>query len=273
MNRLEKYARPGMGLRALLLVALVAGCGDGNSPTDLTPTPPNGMAALEVGHLGPALVPLGAAGNYVILAKSGISTVPTSAITGNIGVSPIAATAITGFSLTLPAGGTFSKSSQVTGNVYASDYAVPTPANLTRAIGAMQTAYTNAAGRKNPNHTELAGGHIGGLTLAPGLYKWSNTVTISSNVTLRGGAQDVWIFQIAGGVTQASATRVILTGGAQANHVFWQVADIVSIGTTAHLEGIVLAKTKITLKTGASVNGRLYAQTAVTLAKNKIVKK
>lgn len=273
MNRLEKYARPGMGLRGLLLLGVVAGCGDGNSPPDQVPTAPNGVATGDVGHLGPALVPLGAAGDYVILAKSGISTVPTSDITGKIGVSPIAATAITGFSLIRSANGVFATSSQVTGKVYASDYAVPTPANLTRAIGDMQTAYTNAAGRKNPNHTELAAGQIGGLTLAPGLYKWSNTVTISSNVTLRGGAQDVWIFQIAGGVTQASATRVVLTGGAQANHVFWQVAGIVSVGTTAHLEGVVLGKTSIALKTGASVNGSLYAQTAVTLAKNKIVKK
>jgi hypothetical protein len=209
----------------------------------------------------------------VILAKTGISTVPTSAITGNIGVSPAAASYITGFALILPAGGAFSKSSQVTGNVYAADYASPTPANLTAAIGAMQTAYTNAAGRPTPDHTELASGNIGGLTLPAGLYKWSNTVTIRRNVTLKGGANDVWIFQIAGGVTQASATRVILTGGALAKNVFWQVAGVVAIGTTAHMEGEILAKTAITLNTGASVNGSLLAQTAVTLAKSTVNKK
>ena len=137
----------------------------------------------------------------------------------------------------------------------------------------MQAAYVNAAGRKNPDHTELYSGNIGGRTLSPGLYKWSNTVRIPRNVTLRGGVEDVWIFQIAGGLTQASATRVVLTGGALAKHVFWQVAGVVAIGTTAHLEGVVLSKTAITLKTGASVNGSLLAQTAVTLQSNRVVKR
>jgi hypothetical protein len=216
-------------------------------------------------------VGLGAAGTYVILGKTGISNVPTSAITGNLGLSPAAASFITGFTLNLPAGGAFSTSAQVTGNVYASDYAVPTPSNLTTAIGDMQTAYTDAAGRPTPDHTELAAGNIGGLTLPAGLYKWTNTVSIPKNVTLKGGANDTWIFQIAGGLTQASATRVILTGGALAQNVVWQVAGVVSIGTTAHLEGVVMSQTAITLKTGATANGRLLAQTAVTLAGNTVV--
>ena len=274
MNRLEKHSKPGMALRALLLVAFAAGCSDSTSPVpDLSPTTtgaaPNALAVRR----GPAPVVLGAAGAYVILAKSGISTVPRSAITGNVGLSPAAASFVTGFALVRSANGAFSKSSQVTGKVYAANYAVPTPATLTRAIGAMQTAYVNAAGRKNPDRTELARGDIGGLTLAPGLYKWSNTVRIPRNVTLSGGVDDVWIFQIAGGLTQASATKVILTGGALAKHVFWQVAGVVAIGTTAHLEGVVLSKTAITLKTGASVNGSLLAQTAVTLQKNRVVKR
>jgi hypothetical protein len=275
MNRLEMYSKQGMGLRALLLVAFVAGCGDSTSPaTDLSPTTAGAARdAVGVSALGPAPVVLGAAGSYVILAKSKISNVPRSTIIGNVGLSPAAASFITGFALVRPAGGAFATSSPVTGKVYAANYAAPTPANLTRAIGAMQTAYVNAAGRKHPDHTELGGGNIGGLTLRPGLYKWSNTVRIPKNVTLRGGVNDVWIFQIAGGLTQASATKVILTGGAQAKHVFWQVARVVAIGTTAHLEGVVLSKTAITLKTGASVNGSLLAQTAVTLERNRVVKK
>ena len=112
---------------------------------------------------------LGTAGNFVILAKSGISTVPTSAVTGDIGVSPINSTAITGFSLNLSAGSPFATSAQITGKVYASDYAAPTPANLTTAIGDMQTAYTDAAGRTIPDFTEQGAGQIGGLTLVPGL--------------------------------------------------------------------------------------------------------
>ena len=218
-----------------------------------------------------AAVDLGAAGNYVILAKSAISTVPTSAITGDLGLSPAAASFITGFSLILPAGGASSTSSQVTGSVYASDYAVPTPTNLTTAIGNMETAYTDAAGRTTPDFTELATGAIGGLTLPSGLYKWSNTVTINSDVTLQGSATDIWIFQIAGGITQASAARVTLTGGARAKNVFWQVFGVVDIGTTAHIEGVILSQTSITLATGATANGRLLAQTAVTLDGNTVV--
>ena len=66
------------------------------------------------------------------------------------------------------------------------------------------------------------------------------------------------------------AARITLTGGALAKNIFWQVAGAVSIGTTAHFEGIVLAKTMVAVKTGASVNGRLLAQTAVTLQMNTI---
>lgn len=210
-------------------------------------------------------VDLGLAGNYAILAKSGISTVPSSVVTGDMGVSPIDSTAVTGFSLVLDSTGTFSTSSQVVGKVYAPDYMDPTPSNLTTAVSNMEAAFTDAAGRTIPDFAELGTGDIGGMTLAPGLYKWSTGVSIPTSVTLNGGANDVWIFQIAQGITQASATQVILTGGALAKNIFWQAAGVVSLGTTAHMEGIVLSQTSITLATGATVNGRLLAQTAVTL--------
>ena len=210
-------------------------------------------------------VDLGTAGNFAILAKSGISTVPDSAITGDIGVSPIDSTGITGFSLILTASSPFATSTQVTGKVYTPDYADPTPANLTAAIGDMQTAYTDAAGRSLPDFIELGAGEIGGLTLVPGLYKWGTDVMITSDVTLNGGPNDVWVFQIAGGITLANGKKVNLSGGAQAKNIFWQSFGVVSIGTTAHFEGIVIAQTSISLGTGASVNGQLLAQTAVTL--------
>jgi len=219
---------------------------------------------------GQTPVNLGTAGNFVILAKSGISTVPTSAITGDIGVSPIDATAITGFALTLTAASPFATSAMITGKVYAPGYAAPTPANLTGAIGDMQTAYTDAAGRTIPDFTELGAGQIGGLTLVPGLYKWGTDVLISSDVTLSGGPNDVWIFQIAGKITQANGTQIHLTGGALAANVFWQAFGDVSLGTTAHFEGIIMAQTSISLGTGASINGRLLAQTAVTLEGNTV---
>ena len=215
-------------------------------------------------------VNLGSASTFVILAKSGIDSVPNSVITGNLGVSPIDSTGITGFSLTVDGGNTFATSTQVNGKLYAPDYTPPTPANLTAAVGAMEAAYNDAAGRTTPDFTELAGGLIGGLTLGRGLYKWGSGVLIASDVTLNGSATDVWIFQISGTLTQASATRVLLTGGALAKNVFWQVSDTVVLGTTAHLEGIVLGQVDITLSTGASVNGRLFAQTSVTLDQSTV---
>lgn len=220
--------------------------------------------------VGPAQVNLGTASNYVILAKTGISSVPNSAVTGNIGVSPIAATAITGFSLTQDATNVFSVSDQITGKAYASDYASPTSSNLTTAVSDMETAYTDAAGRA-ANYTELYVGDINGKTLTAGVYNWGTSVLINSDVTLNGGANDVWILQIARGITQANGTRIHLTGGAQANNIFWQTAETVSIGTVAHFERIILGKTNITLGTNASINGRLLAQTAVTLDKSTVV--
>ena len=262
MVTLSRRGVNAMGLTALMLVAcLAAFSGLGAA---------EGSARARRG-LGPAPVDLGRAGDFVILAPSGVTNVPGSAITGDVGVSPIAATAITGFALTLSADGTFSTSPQVTGRLYAADYASPTPANLTTAVGDMETAYEDAAGRLFPDHSELNDGNIGGLTLSPGLYKWTSTVTILKDVTLQGGPDDVWIFQIAGDLTQAKTTTVFLTDGAQAKNVFWQVAGSVSMGTTAHMEGEVLSKTNIALGTGASVNGRLLAQTAVTLIMNTIV--
>lgn len=215
---------------------------------------------------------LGTAGNFVILAKSGISTIPQSEVTGDIGVSPIDQTAITGFSLTIDPSNVFSTSTQVSGKVFAADYATPTPVNLTTAIGDMESAYNNAAGRTNPDFTEIGAGEIGGLTLVPGLYKWSTDVLITNDVTINGGPNDIWIFQIAGGITIANGKKVVLSGGAQSKNIFWQSAGIVSVGTTAKLIGIVLAQTSINLSTGATVDGLLLAQTAVTLDASVVTK-
>jgi len=219
----------------------------------------------------PGAVDLKTAGDYVILSKSGISTVPSSIITGDIGVSPIDSTAITGFSLILDGSGTFSTSTQVSGMVYAADYSAPTPANLTTAISDLEAAYTDAAGRA-ADYTELYSGDISGRTLPPGVYKWSTGVLINSDVTLDGGgdASAVWIFQISGGITQAANTSIILAGGALPENIFWQAATTVAIGTNAHFEGNIICMTNIAMDTGASINGRLFAQSAVTLDQNTV---
>jgi len=217
-------------------------------------------------HAGVSTSPvnLGTAGNYAILAQTQISTVPPSAITGNIAVSPAAATFITGFSLTLDGTGTFSTSPQITGRAYAADYTSPTPSNLTTAIGDMGIAFTDAAGRP-PDVTELGAGNIGGMTLAPGVYRWGTGLLIPADVQLNGGANDVWIFEIAQDLTVANGVNVSLAGGALPRNVFWQVSGLIQLGTTVHMEGIMLSQTAITLGTGATVNGRLLAQSAVSL--------
>jgi hypothetical protein len=228
-------------------------------------------AAVPVKAAGPALVDLGTAGNFAILAKTGVSNTGSSQIWGDIGVSPIDSTAITGFGLVMDASGTYSTSSLVTGNVYAADYTEPTPTMLIAAVGDMLTAYTDAAGRTNPDYTELGAGDITSMTLVPGLYKWGTGVQVAAaGVTISGGASDVWIFQIAQDLNLANGAMVTLSGGAQASHIFWQVAGQATIGTTAAMQGIILSQTAIVLNTGATLVGRALAQTAVTLDSNMV---
>jgi hypothetical protein len=140
---------------------------------------------------------------------------------------------------------------------------------LTAAIGAKGTAYTDAAARA-PDYTELGAGNIGGLNLGPATYKWSSAVLIPADVTLTGGPNDVWIFQIAQGLTVSSGVHVILAGGALAKNVFWQTFAAADIGTTSQFNGVILSQTSIAMKTGASINGRLLAGTQVTLEQNTV---
>ncbi len=212
-------------------------------------------------------VNLGTAGNFVIVAKSGISTTGTTSIVGDIGVSPAAATFITGFGLIIDPSNQFSSSSLVTGKIYAADYTPPTPINMGIAIGDMQTAYTDAAGRTLPDHTELGAGDISGMTLAPGLYKWGTGVIINNGVTLdcAGDANGVYIFQIAKTLTVGNGAIVTLSGGCQAKNIFWQVAGQATLGTTSSFQGNILGQTAIVLNNGATLYGRALAQTAVTL--------
>ncbi len=219
---------------------------------------------------GPAPVVLGTAGDYVILAKTGISTTGTTAITGDIAVSPAAETAITEFSLVRDSTGTFSKSSLVTGKIFAADLTSPTPSMLTTAVSDMETAYTDAAGRSNPDATELGAGNISGMNLTPGLYKWSSGLLITTNVTLTGNANDVWILQIAGDLTVSNGVIIKLEGGAVAKNVFWQVGGKTTFGTTSNVKGIFLSQTLIDLQTEATLNGRGLSQTAVTLDANAV---
>jgi hypothetical protein len=216
-----------------------------------------------------APVGLGTACNYVILAKTGISTVPTSAITGNIAVSPIAATAMTGFGLVLDLGGQYSTASQFTGKAYGASYGGGTAADLTVAVGDMGIAYTDASSRLNANATRInpGGGDISGMTMTPGVYTFQVGIGINTDVYFDafGDSTAVFIIQTTGNILQAMNTKVILQGGARAENIFWQVAGNVAIGVGAHFAGIILCFTDVSFLTGASLDGLILAQTACVL--------
>ncbi|CAE8588201.1 unnamed protein product [Polarella glacialis] len=230
-------------------------------------------AIASVSAAGPAAVLLGKAGNYAILSKAGITTDPPSVITGDIGVSPIASMAITGFSLALDSNNASATSSQVTGKVYAANYVMPTPADLTVTIGDMEIAYTDAAGEKGtPDHVNLNDGDLGPncTRLGPGLYKFASSVKIPTDCNISGNSTDTWIFQMSGDLTMAANKRVTLHGGALASNIFWQVAGFVVVDVGAHMEGILLVKTAAHFRTNSSLNGRILAQTIVTLQSSTV---
>jgi hypothetical protein len=214
---------------------------------------------------------LGEAGDFAILTKAGVSTTGTSSVVGNIGVSPAAASYITGFGLIMDSGTEFATSSIVTGHIFASDYLGGTPAYLTTATNDMLTAYNDGAGR-TADYTELYAGDLSGRTFVSGVYMWSNDVLINTDFTLNGASTDVFIFQIAGTLTMAANTQVILTGGVQAENIFWVVADTVAIGVGADFQGVVLGMSNISMNTGSTITGMLYAQTDVSLNATVVTK-
>ncbi|MCR3906740.1 MAG: ice-binding family protein [Tenericutes bacterium] len=276
MNTFKKI----MNIKVLVIMILVAmtflvsACAGTVDPTVDPIVDPTVVPTEDVDPVGDVLsvvVDLGTADDFVILAESGISTTAGSSVTGDLGISPSAATYITGFGLIMDSTGTFSTSSLVTGQILSSDYTSPTPTELTTAIANMRTAYTDAAGRA-ANYTELYSGDLSGQTLTSGVYKFGNSVLINTDLTLNGNSTDVWIFQISGNLTMASDMNIILTGGALAKNIVWQVADTVAIGSGSHFEGTILAMTNISMGTNSSIDGNLYAQTEVTLDATTVVK-
>lgn len=214
---------------------------------------------------------LGTAEDFAILSKTGISTTGTTSIIGNIGVSPVSASYITGFGLIMDSGNEFSTSSLVTGQIYASDYEVGTPAYLTTAIEDVLIAYQDGAGR-TADYTELYTGDLSGKTLTSGVYMWSNDVLINTDLTLNGSSTEVFIFQIAGTLSMAANTSITLTGGALAENIYWVVADTIAIGVGSNFMGVILSMTNVSMNTGSTITGMIYAQTSVSLDATVVTK-
>lgn len=283
MKKIKSITKPVMWTMTLLFAAVVAGCGGSSGSGTVS-----NLGATGGVCTGTACVDLGTASNYAILANTAIHTdANASVITGNIAVGPaVTSTAITGFSLNLPAASPYSTSAQVSGKVFAFDYAPPTPTEVNAASLAMGSAYTAAAakataggglpaggpqecpgvGAMSDVNNALAGGGSFPVTGLPaGVYTCGVDITIPGTLTLNGSATDVWVFKTTGTLAQAAATQVLLTGGALAKNVFWQVAGAVTVGSTAKFKGIILGQTAITFGNLSSIEGRLLAQTAVTL--------
>ena len=248
-------------ISAILMVGLMSSC-DKNMDTKSFDQLSNSETKAK--HQQQQVVNLGVAGDFVILSKTGITSVYKSSILGDIGTSPI-----TGAAMTLSCG-------EVTGSIFSVDAAarackITDATRLGIAVLDMQAAYTDAAGRSNPDYLNLGAGTIGSITLLPGLYKWSSSVNIPTDITISGNSTDIFIFQVAGTLIMSSAVRVNLEGGVQAKNIFWVVSDAVTFGTTSHFEGNILGQTGINMKTGATMTGRMLAQTAVTLQMSTVV--
>jgi len=271
VNTSRSTFRPLAWLSALVLAAVMSGCGDGifgDDDTDTSATADQPTAAgvgTGVGGAGrgPAPVDLGDAGAFVILAESAITSVPASVVTGNVGLSPAAGTGIT-----MTCGEVIGQTIfTVDGAGGTNPCATIDP--LTTETTDKRAAYTDATGRA-PDYTELGAGNIGGRNLGPATYKWGTGVLIDSNLTLTGGPNDVWIFQIAQGLTVAPGVQIILAGGALPQNIFWATFAAADFDTTSVFKGVVLSASSIVLKTGATIDGRLMANTQVALDQNRV---
>jgi hypothetical protein len=195
-----------------------------------------------------APVGLGTAGSFAVLAGTTVTNTGPSLISGDLGVSP--GTAVTGFPPGIVTNGTIHSADGV---------AAGAQSDLT-------TAYNDAAGR---SPTANVPAFIGaGQTLAPGVYKASSSLDVGGSLTLdAGGNPDaVFIFQAPSTLITDSASSIILTDGAQACNVFWQVGSSATLGTATAFAGSILALTSISVNTGDTIAGRALARNgAVTL--------
>jgi hypothetical protein len=263
MHRFGILFRPPMWFMALLLAAFVAACGSGGgngepgsgSVPDPGPPPTAAGAGTGVGGQGrgPAPVILATAGNFVILSVNALTNLGPSVVTGDVGLTK-ASGALIGLTCT-----------QVTGVIYDVDNKGPGPCTVMDAAMLAvakidgDNAFIDATVRP-PDYTELGAGDIGGRNLGPATYQWSTGVVIPANVTLTGGPDDVWIFQIAQGLNVSPGVRIILVGGALPENVYWAPTHDVDLGATSQFKGVLLPAAAVFMRNGASIIGRLLAE-------------
>ena len=263
MNKLGNFFKPLTWFTALVLAGLLAGCG-GDDGNGVLPVPPPTGSAVGVVCTGANCVDLGTAGDFVILAESAISSVPTSAITGNVGLE--AGASITGLTCAeVSLGGVINSDATF------ADQSCVTIAGAQLTLAETDRGLAFADANDTVAHP-ITGTDPAGPTITAGVYNFTVNVAIGTDVTLSGSATDVWIFQITGTFSQTAGTTVTLAGGALPQNVFWQTDTNVVLGDGAHLEGVILAGTTIVLGNGASVDGRLLSGTAVTLDTNTVVR-
>jgi hypothetical protein len=191
-------------------------------------------------------IDLGTATSFGVLAASAITNTGPTTITGDLGISP--GTAVSGAPLV---GGTQHLTDAV---------AIQAQSDLT-------TAY-NAAASLTPTTTGLS--DLSGLSLTPGVYS-GGALSLTGTLTLAGTADSIWVFQADSTLTTASASQMIITGGATSCNVFWKVSSSATLGTSSNFVGTIMAAQSITATTSATIQGRLLASTgAVTLDTNVI---
>jgi len=242
---------------AIVSIAFIVSCKkDKNEPTP-TPTPvTTNPQVIPLQSTSQATVPLAGASNFAVLAGSAISNTGATNVTGDLGLSP--GTSVGGF----PPG-------ILVGTQHIND-GIANQAKLD-----ITSAYNDAAGRTASDIVTLSG-NLGGLTLTPGLYKSTSSLAISSGdltFDAKGNPAAIFIIQIASTLTTTSGRKVILSGGALASNIFWQVGSSATFGTTSVFKGTVIAMQSITFNTGATLDGKAFARTgAVVMAGNTIVK-
>ena len=202
---------------------------------------------------------LGTAASFAVLGGSTVTNTGPTLVTGDLGVSP--GSAIVGFFPSTPGG---------PGTVVGTQHAADAVAAQAQADAA--TAYTALAGQAcDFTHPLIA--DIGGQTLAPGVHCFPSSAAITGILTLDAGGDPnaVWVFNIESTLVTASASSVLIINGGNACNVFWRVGSSATLNTTTAFQGSILALANISVQTGATVSGRLLAQTeAVTLDTNQV---